>query len=224
MPAFALGAAVSSMAAQNVGAGRWDRVGRIAGAGVAFHCVITGAMVLILVFLNKVALSLFLAPGHALDIAGHINLTSVWSFVFFGISMVLFGVVRSTGAVLPPLIILFITLWGIRLPVAIGLAPRLGADAIWWSFAGVGLAALLAFLYYRFGGWRRARRCRGRRLRDHRRGGRAGMMRDRRWLAVGWFALLISATALADVRVYAAGDVAERRGPLRRAWRRRRRR
>ena len=32
MPALAIGAAVSSMAAQNVGAGRWDRIGRIAGA------------------------------------------------------------------------------------------------------------------------------------------------------------------------------------------------
>jgi putative MATE family efflux protein len=30
MPALAIGAAVSSMAAQNVGAGRWDRIGRIA--------------------------------------------------------------------------------------------------------------------------------------------------------------------------------------------------
>ena len=34
MPAMALGAAVSAMAAQSIGAGRWDRVGRITRDGV----------------------------------------------------------------------------------------------------------------------------------------------------------------------------------------------
>src|SRR3954462_3156847 len=34
MPAMALGAAVSAMAAQNIGAGRWDRVGRITRVGI----------------------------------------------------------------------------------------------------------------------------------------------------------------------------------------------
>lgn len=158
MPAFAIGAAVSSMAAQNVGASRWDRVNRIASAGVAFHCIVTGALVVALVALNKTALGMFLPTGAALDIAGHINVTSAWSFVFFGISMVLFGVVRSTGAVVPPLISLFIALWLIRIPIAIGFAPRFGADAIWWSFPIASFAsALLAFAYYRFGGWRHAR-------------------------------------------------------------------
>lgn len=158
MPALAIGAAVSSMAAQNVGAGRWDRVNSIASAGVAFHCIVTGSLVLALVGLNKIALSMFLPSGAALDVAGHINVTSAWSFVFFGISMVLFGVVRSTGAVVPPLIALSVALWGIRIPIAIGFAPRYGADAIWWSFPiASGAAALFAFAYYRYGGWRHAR-------------------------------------------------------------------
>jgi putative MATE family efflux protein len=158
MPAFAIGAAVSSMAAQNVGAGRWDRVARIARAGVAFHCALTGALVLVLLALNTTALGLFLPPGRALEIAGHINLTGAWSFMFFGISMVLFGVVRSTGAVVAPLVALAIALWGIRIPFAVALIPRVGADAIWWSFPLAScVAALLATGYYRWGGWRRAR-------------------------------------------------------------------
>ncbi len=158
MPAFALGAAVSSMAAQNVGAGRWDRVHRIAAAGVACHVAATGTMLLALLALDRNALGLFLPAGPALEIAAHINRTGAWSFLFFGVSMVLFGTVRSTGAVMPPLVILLIALWGVRLPLAIGLAPRLGADAIWWSFpVASSISALLAVGYYRFGGWRSAR-------------------------------------------------------------------
>ena len=41
MPAMALGAAVSAMAAQNIGAGKWDRVGAATRAGVAYSFLIT---------------------------------------------------------------------------------------------------------------------------------------------------------------------------------------
>ena len=158
MPAFALGAAVSSMAAQNVGAGRWDRVGRIARAGVLFNLLVTGAVVGLIYALNAAALGLFLPGGRALEIARHLNVIGAPSFVFFGISMVLFGVVRATGAVVPPLLTLFFALWLVRLPIAWLLLPRYGADAVWWSFPSSAIvAASLALAYYRWGGWRRAR-------------------------------------------------------------------
>jgi Na+-driven multidrug efflux pump len=41
MPAMALGAAVSSMAAQNVGAGRMDRVDKIAGIGSLYAALLS---------------------------------------------------------------------------------------------------------------------------------------------------------------------------------------
>ena len=67
------------------------------------------------------------------------------------------GVVRATGAVMPPLVILAIGMWGIRLPFANLLQPALGADAIWWSFPISAFCSMLAIVaYYRFGGWRKA--------------------------------------------------------------------
>ena len=158
MPALAVGMAASSMAAQNVGAERWDRVRRTAATGVLFNCLMTGALVLLLYLFNRAALSLFLpADSEALAIAQHINSIVVWSFVLFGISMVLGGVVRSTGAAVPPLIVLFVSLWLIRLPLAFALLDSWEADGIWWSLpVGAGCSALLMWLYYRYGGWRRA--------------------------------------------------------------------
>ena len=68
------------------------------------------------------------------------------------------GVVRSTGAVIPPLIILFVALWGVRIPFAYGLVDAWGSDAIWWSFPlGSLISMLLSSAYYRFGNWRSAR-------------------------------------------------------------------
>jgi hypothetical protein len=74
------------------------------------------------------------------------------------VTFVLFGVVRSTGAVIPPLVILFISLFGVRIGFAMLLEPTWGADAIWWSFpASMSVSAALAIAYYRWGPWRKAR-------------------------------------------------------------------
>ena len=159
MPALAIGAAASSMAAQNVGAGKWDRVGRIAAAGVGFNLAMTGTLVVLLYFVDRAALGLFLtSDSGAVATAIHINNIASWSFVLFGVTIVLFGVVRATGAVMPPLVILCISLIAIRLPFAASLQRELGADAIWWSFPlGSAVSVTLAIAYYRFGGWRQAR-------------------------------------------------------------------
>ncbi|MBF6024279.1 MATE family efflux transporter [Lysobacter niastensis] len=159
MPAMAIGAACSSMAAQNVGANRWDRVAATARAGVLINFALTGALIVPLIVLDQWTLSLFLPQGSdALEIARHLNHIAVWSFLFFGATFVVSGVVRSTGAVVPPLVILALALWGVRVPFAELLQPAWGADAIWWSFPISSLCSMaLAIAYYRWGGWRRAR-------------------------------------------------------------------
>ena len=159
MPAMALGGAVSSMAAQNVGARRMDRVNQIAGIGSVYAAVFTGLPILLIYLIEPLVLRLFL-PGHspALETAMHINAFVLWGFIPFGVSFVLSGVVRSTGAVWPPLLAMVISLWVVRVPFAQLLIPHLGADAIWWSFPlGSFTLAALAAAYYRWGGWRNSR-------------------------------------------------------------------
>ncbi|HWX35258.1 MAG TPA: MATE family efflux transporter [Steroidobacteraceae bacterium] len=159
MPALAIGAAASSMAAQNVGAGKWDRVGKVATTGVIFNLLIGGALIAIVYALNKHALGLFLpADSAALNISAHLNAIVIWSFAMFGTAIVLYGVVRATGAVIPPLIMLAISLWLLRVPFAYWMVDRWQADAIWWSFPLSSMTSmLLSIAYYRFGGWRKIR-------------------------------------------------------------------
>ncbi len=159
MPAMAIGAACSSMAAQNVGAGRWDRVDATARTGVMFNFLMTGALIVPIVVFDHALLSLFLPDGSAaLGLAGHLNRIAIWSFLFFGVTFVVSGVVRSTGAVIPPLLILGFSLWGVRIPFANLLQPHMGADAIWWSFpVSAVVAMVISLAYYRWGHWRQAR-------------------------------------------------------------------
>ncbi|HXN80042.1 MAG TPA: MATE family efflux transporter, partial [Steroidobacteraceae bacterium] len=52
MPAFAVGMGMSAMTAQNVGAGKWDRVTRIARVGVLYSVLLTGSIVLLIELLD----------------------------------------------------------------------------------------------------------------------------------------------------------------------------
>jgi len=59
MPAMALGAAVSSMAAQNVGAGKMDRVERVAMIGAGYAILFTGVPIVILQLADPFVLQAF---------------------------------------------------------------------------------------------------------------------------------------------------------------------
>jgi putative MATE family efflux protein len=157
MPAMAIGGAVSAMAAQFIGARKWDRLDHITRAGVLINFAMTGALALLLLVFDRPLLVLFLGPDSAaVPLARHIQLLAVWSFVLFGVAMVYSATMRAGGAVWAPLVIIAIALYPVRLGFYWLTYDRLGADAIWWSFTIGGIAGLgLGWWVYRYTGWRR---------------------------------------------------------------------
>jgi len=157
MPSMAVGAAVSAMAAQNIGAGRWDRVSAITRSGLVFHLLLTGSLILLLTYFDRAVLGLFLGPDSAaIPIAQRIQHIAGWSFLLSGATMVLFGTVRANGAVLVPLIVFVIGLLLCRISFATLMQPIFGVDALWWAFPfGSIVTVSLATLYYLHGGWRK---------------------------------------------------------------------
>src|SRR3546814_3274120 len=74
MPAMAMGAAVSALAAQNIGAGRWDRNGRITGYGMGYLLLITRMMGAVILLFHAPLLALFLGRNEsALAAAWHMQ-------------------------------------------------------------------------------------------------------------------------------------------------------
>jgi putative MATE family efflux protein len=159
MPGMAVGMSISSMAGQNVGAGQWARVDRIAVAGLGLSLAVTGTAALIIYALGPLPLYIFLPLNSpTIPIALHIDRIALWAFVIFNATFALSGIVRSTGAVWPPLIILVISMFCIRVPFAYLVMPHWGSDAIWWSFPiGTLTSSALTGLYFRYGGWRKVR-------------------------------------------------------------------
>jgi Na+-driven multidrug efflux pump len=147
------------MVAQNIGAGKWDRVGQITRVGIFQALVITGALIVLMTLADRTVLGLFMGSASpALPIARHIHVLATWNFLLFGVMMVLFATVRANGAVWIPLVVLAVGLLPVRFGYIFATYGWLGADAIWTSFPVTSLINLaLATAFYLHGGWRKAR-------------------------------------------------------------------
>jgi putative MATE family efflux protein len=156
MPAMAIGGAVSAMAAQFIGARKWESIDHIARAGVMVNFLMTGVLTALLLTFDRAALVLFLGPDSpAVPLARHIQLLAGWSFILFGVTMVYSATMRAGGAVMVPLIIIAVALYPVRLGFYFLTHGSLGADAIWLSFPVGSLAALaLGWWFYHYSGWR----------------------------------------------------------------------
>jgi putative MATE family efflux protein len=158
MPAVAVGLAASVLASRLIGEGRQDSLDRLASTAIFANLILTTAIYLLVVVIGPSLPALFL--GHSspsVPIASHINLVAGWSMISFGVTFVLFGIVRANGVVLVPLVILFAALLPVRLGFAVYFHHRLGADSIWYSIpVGACVAMLLAIAHYVSRNWQRS--------------------------------------------------------------------
>ena len=157
MPGLAISAAVSAMVAQHIGARREARVDAISWAGAGANTAITLALVGLMLLFGRPLLALFLgSDSPAIAISLHIQRLAIWTYVPFGVMIVLFGTLRSYGVVLSQIAILVTSLYGVRLGTFALLYPRIGPDALWYSLLVSSSVSLgLTLLVYRFGGWRK---------------------------------------------------------------------
>lgn len=157
MPAMAIGAAVSAMVAQHIGAAREDRVDAISKAGAIANLVMTGVMIALLVPFDRPVLELFLgASSPSVEAALHIQDLAIWTYLPFGVTIVLFGTLRAYGVIYSQLLVLLTAMYGVRLGAYALLYPHFGADALWYSFLLSSFASVALTLgVYFLGPWRK---------------------------------------------------------------------
>lgn len=152
LPAAALGVAMTATVAQNIGAGRWDRVRIVSRLGLMYGVLATAALVALTEIFGPQICRVFLpaaspAIGHALAI----NREALWSLIPLSGYTVWVGVLRATGAVWAPLGISAGVL-AVRFPVTAALLGRWQMHAIWWSFpASAATTCVIAALHAYFG-------------------------------------------------------------------------
>ncbi|PID21562.1 MATE family efflux transporter [Sporosarcina sp. P3] len=158
LPAQALGTAVNSMAGQNIGAGRWDRVHRITLYGFIYNLIVMFAIAILIVLFADYLIKLFITEPEAAAFGTNYLKAIALFYPFLGINFVLNGAVRAAGAMFQVLVLNIISFWILRYPVTYMLSSIMGEKGI---ALGMGvsfvMSSIVAFLYYRYGKWREAK-------------------------------------------------------------------
>lgn len=158
VPMAAMGNVMSSFTAQNLGAGKQERV--VKGYHTGYGIVFGFGMILcvILEFFYQPLIGMFLGEeGTALAIStGTDYLRFIgWFFTFIGLKMITDGLLRGAGDMKMFTVANLVNL-SIRVIMAVTLAPVFGIAMVWYAVP-VGWAAnyVLSFLEYRTGKWRK---------------------------------------------------------------------
>ncbi|MGI5965569.1 MULTISPECIES: MATE family efflux transporter [Anaerotruncus] len=164
VPMAAMGNAISSFTAQNIGASEYGRVrrGYHAGYGIVFSFALIICIVLEL--FNRPIIAAFLGADGTLPAlqtgTGYLRFMG-WFFVMIGLKMITDGLLRGAGDMRMFTVANLVNL-SIRVFIAVAFAPRFGIAMVWVAVP-VGWSAnyVLSFLQYRTGKWERSRFVKG---------------------------------------------------------------
>ena len=155
VPMSAMGNAISSYTAQNIGAGRQDRVR--AGYRVSYGIVfaLAAAICLVVQLLTGQLISLFLEDGSTVAFETGMACTRfmAWFYALIGLKMISDGVLRGAGDMTMFTVANLVNL-GLRVVLAVTLAPRFGIQFVWMAVPmGWLVNYLISFFQYRTGKW-----------------------------------------------------------------------
>jgi len=157
-PGFGFGAAASTLAGQNLGAGKPDR----AEKSVLLACLYYVSLILVLAvplfFLSERAAAVFNSdPDFVRATSDFIRFLTV-SAIFLGPGLVFSHALQGAGATIYPMFITAVTLYGVQIPAAWFMAVhlKLGAHGIWMAMLAAHFVnAILMSVVFLRGRWKR---------------------------------------------------------------------
>ncbi len=150
-PAISIGIAASIFGAQCIGARREDKLGSVIRSAVGLNYVVGGIIIAACYLCAWFILGWFITDHATLVIAHRLLMITLWSYLLFGNSAVLSGLMRGSGSVLWPTINGIFAIWGVEVPVAWILMHSYGLNGVWIGYPAAFCVVLaLQFTYYEF--------------------------------------------------------------------------
>jgi putative MATE family efflux protein len=150
-PAISIGIAASIFGAQCIGARREDKLGSVIRSAVGLNYVVGGILIGLCYIFAWVILGWFITDSNTLQIAHGLLMITLWSYLLFGNSAVLSGVMRGSGVVLWPTINSIFAIWAVEVPAAYILMHHFGLKGVWLGYPIAYCVVLtLQYCYYEF--------------------------------------------------------------------------
>lgn len=161
--AMSFSMAISSIAGQNIGAKRFDRVKQIFWWGILYSGVLIGIVSLIALSFPEQLMNIFIdrakeanIPAHDIGV-GYLKIVG-WSYICFAVMFVCVGIINGAGHTMVTTIMTLFGLWIVRIPLAWYLSNKYhDVRTIWVALAfGFFVSMSLTLSYYLSGMWRKS--------------------------------------------------------------------
>jgi putative MATE family efflux protein len=150
-PAISIGIAASIFGAQCIGARREDKLGSVIRSAVGLNYIVGGIIIGLCYIFAWAILGWFITDANTLRIAHGLLMVTLWSYLLFGNSAVLSGVMRGSGTVLWPTFNGIFAIWAVEVPAAYILMHHLGLTGVWLGYPIAYCVVLtMQFCYYEF--------------------------------------------------------------------------
>jgi len=158
LPAIGLGSAAGILAAQNLGAQQVERSAKTAWIAIGWLTGIMAVFSVVIWFWASNIVQVFNPEPELIDLASTFLMIQIASYMCNGLMFVMMNVMNAVGDTLIAFIIDLVTMWGIRVPLAI-LLPKianLGVYGVRWALvADTVCSAIIFIIYFRSGRWKR---------------------------------------------------------------------
>ncbi|ONI44366.1 MATE family efflux transporter [Candidatus Epulonipiscioides gigas] len=163
MPNFSIGNAMSTYAAQNIGAKQMDRVIKGGKQGAIFAIGFSTTLTILILVFGQYLMAIFTETEELVDLSMRMMMILAPGYIAMAISQSLSGIIRGAGDTMTPMWISIFTSIIIRVPVAYGLVyltktpefPTGRSESIFISLLlSWVIGAILTFICYRNGKWK----------------------------------------------------------------------
>jgi putative MATE family efflux protein len=157
LPALIIGAAISTLAGQNIGARQYHRVQQVFRWGVVLSGAISAVISALVLTFPGVFLRMFVSDARVIAIGiGYLRIVGI-TYLLYAVLFAANGVINGAGHTSWTTAFSVVGLWGVRLPLAYALSNHMhSVRGIWWGMLiSVGVSMALSLLYYATGGWKR---------------------------------------------------------------------
>lgn len=164
MPAFSFGAAMTTFAGQNIGAGKLDRVEKGGRKGTLVAMATSAVITVLIIVFGKYLMMLFTNTEELIEQSYHMMLIMGGGYIVMEVTQCLQGIMRGAGDTMTPMWLSIITTVIIRVPLAYLLtyltrSPEHPQGQFYMMFVSMLIAwvigATLTTILYKRGGWKK---------------------------------------------------------------------
>lgn len=135
MPGYGIAAAAATLIGQSIGAKRDDLTRRLGVLTVCLGIIVMSVSGALMFAFAPLMIGMMSPDPAVVELGAKVLRIEAFAEPMFAASIVASGVFRGAGDTLVPSIFNFVSMWGVRLPMAALLAPKLGLVGVWIAMA-----------------------------------------------------------------------------------------